>query len=154
MTELFKKTIELHREDNKTNLTFPFSLPEGAEKLTVQFSYTPKILEDKEESKTQIKACLKKDGVPQKRYTEAEIESYLPIVNLVTISLDDPKGYRGCAHRHDAKQCHVFTNTKAPVGFVARPLEAGTWQLHFHMHAVVSEVCLAQVNITAEGAAL
>ncbi len=154
MKVLLKKTLNLHRNENKTNRTFPFSLPEGTEKLTVHFAYTPKTMEENEEAKAQIAACLKKDGVPHKAYSEAEIESYLPIVNLVTLSLDDPKGYRGCAHRHTPDQCHVFTETEAPLGFSAGKLTAGEWKAHLHMHAIVTDVCTVQIEITAEGAAL
>lgn len=51
------------------------------------------------------------------RYARAVVQkdpyAYLPVYNLVTLSLDDPAGYRGAAHRRATEQCHRLTAESA-----------------------------------------
>lgn len=152
MKTLFKKGLILCKEMEKTNLPFAFSVPEGTKALEIHFSYAPKRLENEEEAKAQIRACLAKDGAPHAMYTEEEIESYLPLVNLVTLSLDAPSGYRGCAHRHANVQMHRISETGSSEGFENGKIEAGTWRAVLHVHALVTPTCRCQLEIEAEGA--
>lgn len=40
---------------------------------------------------------------------EGNIENYLPIKNLVTVSLDSSREYLGAAHRQSNKQEHIIS---------------------------------------------
>ena len=66
------------------------------------------------------------------RYAWAVVQkdpyAYLPVYNLVTLSLDDPAGYRGAAHRRATEQCHRLTAESASPGFLPGELRPGQWQ--------------------------
>ena len=95
---LLDKSGILTRDDDKKNVRFAFDVPDGTQALQIEFAYSPKTLTDPELEKQICETALKK-------YNGAvcydEYKQYLPLKNLVTLSLDDPGGYRGAAHRQD-----------------------------------------------------
>ncbi|MDD6012404.1 MAG: hypothetical protein PUC33_06105 [Oscillospiraceae bacterium] len=148
MKTLLKTQVLLGKKDEKTNMIFPFSLEKPAEKLTVDFSYSPKILQDPKAAKEKIEDCLRRDaGDYAAEYPSWE--TYLELKNLVTVSLDDPEGYRGCAHRHSPRQHHEIGESSASPGFLPGKIEAGPWRLVLHVHAVVTQECFCEIEIQA-----
>ncbi len=57
--------------------------------------------------------------------------------NLVTVSLFDPHGFRGAAHRHAPEQELTVSLREASPGFLPGPLPAGLWTLELDLHAVL-----------------
>ena len=45
---LLDETFQVFYKDEKTNISFPFTINEDAKSLKISFSYDPKILEDDE----------------------------------------------------------------------------------------------------------
>ena len=87
---------------------------------------------------------------PQDR-AQFPIRSFLPLVNLVTLSVDAPDGYRGCAHRHDPVQTHVLRAEDSSPGFDDGAILAGSWRVVINVHAVVTSPCTYHLKVTAEG---
>lgn len=57
--------------------------------------------------------------------------------NLVTLTVFDPHGFRGAAHRHDpAQQVTIGRDTATP-GFLPGPLAPGDWVIELDLHAVL-----------------
>lgn len=54
---------------------------------------------------------------------EGNIENYLPIKNLVTVSLDSSREYLGAAHRQSNKQEHIISSAFSSAGFLRRILQ-------------------------------
>ena len=104
---LLNEEFQVLYKDEKTNISFPFTVPEGAVSLKISFSYDPKLLEDGDRARILIENNIKKDaGDYADQYPDWK--EYLPLKNLITLSLDDAKGYRGCAHRQDKEQIHII----------------------------------------------
>ena len=80
---LLNKCGKITVDNNKTNITFPFEIKDDFKSIKIKFEYAPKTLEDREKSIQIIKSCLEKYGEDE----EFNIESYLPVKNLVTLSL-------------------------------------------------------------------
>lgn len=138
---------KLYPCDSKRNLEFTFLLPPGCQRLMISFNYTPKVLDDLQESEMLIRSALAIYAPESLCGTHEEWQKYLPVVNLITLSLDAPNGYRGCAHRHDNQQYHVFTPTEAPLGFNVGDLTVGTWHIVVNCHAVV---CPCELSIDVD----
>ena len=145
---IFEKDIHIFRKQEKTNIVLPFTLPFDGEELKITFCYSPKILENEAEAQNQIKYCLIRDGY------EEEIckwEEYLPLKNLITLSLDDPEGYRGCAHRHSPYQEHNISEKSASPGFLKGRIIKGEWKAVLNVHALVTQSCDVHIKVEAGG---
>lgn len=148
---LLKETqIHLQPDDEKSVRIIPFNVPEGATKLCVTYSYSPKILEDKEKSYELIKENLIRDaGAEWTEYTD--YEEFMPLKNLVTLALRSPDGsYCGAAHRQADSQYHEIGENFASPGFVRCKITQGQWELRLHVHALVTDVCTCNIKIEAE----
>ena len=69
-----------------------------------------------------------------------EYKQYLPLKNLVTLSLDDPAGYRGAAHRQDPRQIHTVGAAQSSYGFTNAPTQPGTWYLTLNVHCALCRI--------------
>jgi hypothetical protein len=58
--------------------------------------------------------------------------------NLLTLSVFDPRRFRGAAHRWATSQRIEVGDTGATPGFLAGPLPAGNWQIELDAHEIVS----------------
>lgn len=137
----------------ETNHTFFYEveIPAGCERLVIDFGYTPKRLEDKALAAEIIAAGVRK-YMPAPY--DQELVGYrleeIPVVNLLTVSLDDPAGtYVGCAHRHAHTQHHEITAASASPGFSAVEIRPGCWRIGLQCHAVVTPS--VQVNLCVKG---
>jgi len=140
---LLKKTGLITPEQDKTNLFFDFHVPAGISKMSIDYSYGPKTVEDKE-------AALRLIHEKMLQYTaDGEPADYLPVKNLITLSLNDEKGYRGAAHRQAEMQHHEISKDYADAGFIKGEINSGMWQLALNIHCCA---CPVSYNIEIKGA--
>ena len=135
---LLNAEFQVLYKDEKTNIGFPFPVPDGTVSLKISFSYDPKLLEDGDRAKMLIENNIKKDaGEFACEYTHWD--EYKPLKNLITVSVDDPDTYRGCAHRQDKDQIHVIREDFASRGFHKGRPQAGQWRIVLNLHGIVTE---------------
>lgn len=150
MKTVLETQVRLTPAEEKTNVVLPFTLTSEAEQLKIIYSYAPKTLEGEAGARA-VEACLQRDaGEYRAQYPAAE--TFLPLKNLVTLSLDDPYTYRGAAHRQADRQEHILTETAASPGFLPGKLPAGAWRLVLNVHALVTPFCDCRVQIEVEEA--
>ena len=130
--------------DDRTTLVFPFEVPQGIRLLSLHMIYSPVWLEDKVESRRMIQRAMRTYAPWEPVETW---QNYLPLSNLITLSLDDPMGYRGNAHRKAGKQTHTLSAEAASPGFYAGPIHAGTWRACVHIHSQVTKDCGFSLSI-------
>lgn len=146
MGTLIKKTIRVTPLDEKTNIKVPFTVPEGLTRLSIDYSYSPKELTDREKCEALIKENLIRDcGEQWTEYTD--YGEFMPLKNLITLSLDSPEGYVGAAHRQAATQHHEIDEDFASVGFNKVKISAGEWVLTLNLHAVVTDECVCEIEV-------
>jgi len=138
----------LNPEMSKKNIYFPFGIENKLSQLNIHFDYFPKILEDEEIAQKYLKEAYLKFS-PEEKYEEENAKSFLPLLNLVTISLDCNGEYLGAAHRHMNEQNHIISDYFASPGFYKTKIERGIWQIVLNVHAVVTKEC--RYNLTVEG---
>ncbi len=151
MAKIILKETEtyLRPDDSKSNRYIPFSVPEGMGKLCITYSYSPKTLEDKEKSYELIRENILRDA-PEDFDLYTDYEEFLPLKNLVTLSLNSPEGFRGAAHRHDENQYHEIGEHFASPGFLKGEITAGQWSLCLNVHALVTDCCTCVIKIEGE----
>lgn len=127
---------------DKTNISIPFFVEKGVKKIIVEYSYSPKTV-DEALAKVQIADCLKKYGIDGH-----SVDEFLPVKNLVTLSFDDTNGYRGACHRHANTQTIVIAQNDSTPGIVNAPITSGEWVVMLNVHSVGCEV---EYNISITG---
>ncbi|MDR1906199.1 MAG: hypothetical protein LBQ27_04695 [Clostridiales bacterium] len=116
-------------ESNK-HIKFPFYVNGGAKRMEICFSFSPKNIQEKEYSKKLLYEGLKKYMPESKDIGNIDIDKYLPLKNLLTISLDAPSGkYAGAAHRHSESQKHIISEDFSSPGFFPIKIEEGEWTI-------------------------
>lgn len=141
----------VHPNSSKTHISYRFHIGTYGGKLRIQFAYEPKNLEDREQSKTMIFESINKYSEPnQRERIQAKWESFLPLKNLITVSVDDPEVHRGAGHRHDPVQLIMIGEREASPGFVSGKMQAGMWHVTLSLHAIVTESCRYTLQIHQE----
>ncbi|GMQ59009.1 hypothetical protein AN1V17_34060 [Vallitalea sediminicola] len=146
-------TNMIYPKDSKTNITHNVKIDNDFDSLTIEFCYSPKKLLDMEKAKIYVEEGLD-IFVPQEYRDDykndyGRWEDYTPLLNLVTLSLDDESDeYRGCAHRHSNNQIHIISNEFASPGFIKGEIIKGIWKFVINVHAVVTEQCEYQIKVT------
>lgn len=145
MITLFEKEIVIKKTDEKTNLSFDFTVENNVTELEITYFYSPKIL-DGSPAFELAKACIERDAGCFEDSYESPSEC-LPLKNLITLSLDDPFGYRGAAHRQADNQIHRISEDYASPGFSKGEIPQGKWKITLNVHAVVTDEVKANIII-------
>ena len=149
MKLLIERELVLKEADTKTSVTLSFTVPGNTKKLFINYSYSPKILEDEGKAIRLIKENILRDA-PFDADAYTDYGKYMPLKNLVTLSLDSPSGYVGAAHRQDSEQHHEIGEDFSSPGFIRCKPEKGEWMLSLDIHAVVTQKVECRVKIEAE----
>lgn len=127
---------------DKTNISIPFFVEKGVEKIIVEYSYNPKTVDDALANE-QVADCLTKYSIDGH-----SVEEFLPVKNLVTLSFDDADSYRGACHRHANTQTVVIAQKDSTPGIINAPIKSGEWIVMLNVHYVGCEV---EYNILITG---
>ncbi|NEW04816.1 hypothetical protein GK047_02130 [Paenibacillus sp. SYP-B3998] len=137
---------------SQTHVTYSFVVSEQSKKLGIDFNYSPKSLDDERLSKEIIQLSLQKYTVANELKSngpsfEQNWQRFLPLKNLITVSVDDPNGFRGACHRHDPEQSLYLTQELASPGLMPGPIGSGTWSVTLSIHALVTATCNFQLIV-------
>lgn len=145
MKTVLETDVHVLPESEKKNIALPFTLEADAEQMRISYSYAPKEL-DGAAARERIEACLLKD-TGEFRAEYPDYTHYLPLKNLITLSLDAPNGYRGCAHRQAPQQVHILSESFCSPGFLPGKIQKGEWRLVLNVHALVTDFCDCHIQI-------
>jgi hypothetical protein len=136
---------------SKTHISYKFYLGQPGGKLWISFAYEPKNLEERELAKMMIFQSIDKyTEADQRERLQAKWESYLPLKNLITVSVDDPEGHRGAGHRHDPEQLLFLSEEGASPGLVRGRILSGMWEVTLSIHAIVTNNCRYKLQVHQE----
>ncbi len=142
---IFEKAGKVLPEQDKTNIPIEFQVPNGMEKLVIDYAYSPKILMDEEKATELLEKSIKK--YLGKKY-KAEPKDFMPVKNLITLSLDENGNYRGAAHRQADRQHHEISRDFASAGFEKGEIAGGKWTLVLNVHCCS---CTVDYNVRITG---
>jgi hypothetical protein len=146
---LLDTIYHLHKNDSKTNVCIDIPVEKDYKYFEILCSYTPKNLDNEEEAKKSIEEGLEKYVPAEYRQKYGLWRDYLPVVNLVTLSLDYNGKYLGCAHRHNPCQQHIISKNFSSPGFFKQDTTAGNWRAVLNVHCVASDECDYHLSFTA-----
>jgi len=136
---------------SRSHITYSFDLCQSGGQVNIRFKYDPKRLESLDQAKTLISESLEKYSTSE-HYpsTAANWQSFLPLTNLITISVDDPNHHRGAGHRHDPQQQLFLSEHQSSPGFVSGPIVAGMWKVTLSLHSIITETCSYELQVWSE----
>ncbi|GGF72463.1 hypothetical protein GCM10010912_16990 [Paenibacillus albidus] len=135
--------------DRHVHLVHRFLVPRNTRQLRIDFAYSPKLLQDEARQNTLVRQAVDRYMEPELREVAYTDPDYLVLQNLLTVSLDDPAGFRGAAHRANKEQIIIVSESTATPGFLAGPLPAGLWELTVSLHEVVTDKCQFELQVQA-----
>lgn len=131
---------------SKSHITYTFHLHELCHKLHLEFSYEPKKLEDESHAQALIEEGFTRYILETQRDSYSW-RDFLPLQNLLTLSLDDENGFRGAGHRHDPVQHLTITADEASPGFIPGSFPKGQLKLMINLHCIVTEQCKYRLHV-------
>lgn len=149
MRTIFKKDFQLTPADHQTHLQIPFELKKDYNCLHFHFSYSPKWVEDSR-AVVLIEEHLKQVIPESEMAALGNPKRYLPLENLITLSLDYEQDYIGCHHCKDASQHITISERESTKGFIKQAVQQGNWLVQLNMHCVQSEEVHLQLAISVE----
>lgn len=137
--------------DSQTEESFCFFVSEHVEQIRIRFEFSPGKEEDPSLCLPPIEQALNRyyDSYPRELQPMNE-EEFVPIKNLITLSLDKEGVYLGNAHRWAPQQEHLISVHKASLGFVPPEKMAGKWHGMLHLHEILSEMCTGHLVVEGE----
>lgn len=134
-------------DNDKTNIYHTFTVPDGLKCIKLSFSYSPKTLSSRSKAIKKIKECFEKYNEP----LVGRPNEYLPVNNLLTISVDENSNYIGAAHRQDSTQEHIISEKLSSPGFIKTEIKEGLWCVCVNVHCVCCDV---DYSLVAQGVEL
>lgn len=129
----------------KSHISYSFFVPKGHDKINIYFHYGPKRLDDRNLSKELIHNGMKKyEGSVE---DPDNWEQYLPLMNHITLSVDDPSHFRGATHRHDSELDLSISENQASPGLTPGNIQSGQWKVTLDLHAVVTQNCEYRLEV-------
>lgn len=145
---LLEKEYTFTPKNTDTDEVFTFQCPEGVQEIHIYFSFAPDVEENCEICKPQIdKAIASYYAEYAPELQPMEWNKYMPIKNLITISLDHEGVYIGNAHRWRKQQEHILRTDFASLGFCKPQKLEGTWKGMLHLHEIISPECNAMLRV-------
>lgn len=126
---IFNKEGRITPAQDKTNIRLDFTVPNGAKKLIVRYHYSPKDVEDEK-----LACQLIYNGMKKYNMDVANVTSFTPVHNLVTLSFDECGEYRGACHRQPNNQTVIIAENGSTPGVFNRPIKAGQWDIMLNVH--------------------
>lgn len=148
---LLQHTQILTPSDTATDIPFVFTVPDQARVVMIRLTFDPPHESRHTVCHLPVMQAINEYYVGDRSaFSEDEWVNYLPIKNLITLSLDHGARYLGNAHRWDSDQAHIFTETQTPRGFLKPELLQGRWSGMLHIHEVISPQCRVVLEVKSE----
>lgn len=138
MNYLYEVAGQVNPSCSRSHIEYSFYVEKQYDLLKIKFEYFPKDLEDKDLSKELIIDSLEKYGYSESR---GKWEDFLPLKNHITLSFDDPDGFRGAVHRHDHILELSFNEKQSSPGIIPKVNSPGMWKIKLSIHALVTKKC-------------
>lgn len=145
--KIFELDLKLGEYDTQTNVKIPLGIRNKYSELVIYFTYSPNNSKD-DIARRQVEDALIKYDVANYASAKLLASNYLPVDNLITLSLSKNGTYLGAHHNKSNKQEITINNKKASFGFWPVEIEPADWELQLNCHCIASRV--VEVNIRIE----
>ncbi|MGN7941022.1 CehA/McbA family metallohydrolase [Virgibacillus sp. 6R] len=138
---LFEINSSITNKSTQSHIKHTFFVPENTDTVYIDFSFEPPHQTDVNENKRLTEEASK--------YYETKLsqDDVDPIRNLLTLSIDDPDGFRGGRHYHSPIQHVIIRDHNSSPGFLNKRNLAGLWFITVSVHALVTDTCQFQLCV-------
>lgn len=144
MEEIVRQTLQLNETDNQTHIKLPFTLTKEYTQLVIQFTYSPQVVAQQQARQVTLEAI----GSYFPAGEQPRISDFLPLVNLLTLSLNYQERYLGCHHNKQPNQEIVISPEKSSFGFLTQRVLPGAWEIQLNAHCIQSHDVQAAVVVS------
>ncbi len=138
MDILLSRELHLTPSDHETLICLEFRTEKSYKALRIFTDYhDAKFLGDMEQARRAIQRGIRKY---LKDTDPSQWERFLPVVNLVTLSLECEGVFVGSAHRHHPKQSLMISEEMSSPGFERHKISRGNWRAVVCVNALVSDL--------------
>lgn len=132
---LFQQILMLTELDNQQHKKIKIFLDQDYEALHIAFSYNP------QEVPKELALRVIEETLPQYDWEKnLQAMDFLPLQNLVTMSLAYEGEYLGCRHNKETQQEILISEKESSWGFIHQKVSSGQWEIQLNLHCVQSEV--------------
>lgn len=132
---LFQQILMLTELDNQQHKKIKIFLDQDYEALHIAFSYNP------QEVPKELALRVIEETLPQYDWEKnLQAMDFLPLQNLVTISLAYEGEYLGCRHNKETQQEILISEKESSWGFIPQKVSSGQWEIQLNLHCVQSEI--------------
>ena len=145
---LFEQEYDWTPADSSQDVPFSFDCPDSVREIRLHFIFSPGLEIADEICRPQVEKALTRyyDCYPRD-LQPMDAQKFLPVKNLITLSLDKDGRYLGNAHRWAPDQAHILTETQTSLGFTPPDRLPGHWAGMLHLHEVISPACHGKLRI-------
>lgn len=144
---LLERTFVWNPAHSASDVPFDFFCPTSVQELHISFTYAP--------GEDDSVACIRQVEDAIARYYDRyprelepmTVQQYLPVKNLITLSLEKDGVYLGNGHRWDTAQEHVISADHASFGFSPPQAMHGQWCGMLHLHEIISPTCTGTLRV-------
>lgn len=132
---LFQQILMLTELDNQQHKKIKIFLDQDYEALHIAFSYNP------QEVPKELALRVIEETLPQYDWEKnLQAMDFLPLQNLVTMSLAYEGEYLGCRHNKETQQEILISEKESSWGFIPQKVSSGQWEIQLNLHCVQSEI--------------
>ena len=150
MEKILKQVLNIKETDSKTNIILDFELEKDYNQLVFHLCYSPKEVDNTQIAKSQIEEAIKRFIPNNAQNGNVCWQDFVPLCNLITLSLDYQNQYLGCAHRQAPSQTHYINQSSPSYGFITHQPVKGHYRAVLNVHAVIGDDVTYQIEIEAE----
>lgn len=132
---LFEQTLMLTESDDQQHKKIRVFLNQDYEALQITFSYSPQDVPEQAAIRLIATALTKYDWEQN-----LQVIDFLPLKNLITVSLAYEGEYLGCRHNKEIQQEIIISEKGSSWGFIPQKVSSGKWEIQLNLHCVQSPV--------------
>lgn len=149
MKVIQERIVDLTEKNHQSNILMPFTIDEKAEKIQIDFSYTPQVVKE-ETALRKIEQALEVYVPEEEMKKWGTTRRYLPLRNFITLSLMFEGKYIGAYHNKEAMQKVIISDSFSSKGFSKQAIDKGQWELQLNAHCIVSKKIQTTIRIRVE----
>lgn len=137
---LFEIQSTISKKSTQSHLKHTFFIPDLTEEVYVDFSFDPSQQMNSNENTRIIEDAFN-------YYESGPPKTFEPIRNMLTLSIDDPDGFRGARHYHSPIQHVVVNESNSTPGYLNKKNPSGLWSITVSIHALVTDHCHFNLSV-------
>lgn len=146
---ILKEVYFLSQSNHHIHLKIPFELSKSYSYLKVHFRYEQQ--KGRGEGAEKYFAALMPEFFVQEEQEIVTIKDFLPVCNLLTLSIRYEGNYLGFYHQIGDEEEIILSQTASSLGFRPSAIVAGEWEIQVNQNYRLSEAGTLKIEVVVGG---